>query len=578
MIWNSTVFDLAASRNRRCRPSQFYHSSSLESGPQATHHPPPPAQRTTEKTKDQHVKKKKPTWTFPQTLVEHPAIPYLYGQESRFKNTQIHEKTWTTTLVAWVLMVITAAVLAEICSALPLSGSIYIWASESAGKKYARLVGYIVAWWACTAWMTFVASVCQTTANFLLSLFTLYSSSLTSTFPEGTLTTDNVKFRAVQWALAEGILVCCVAMNYLPQRLYKWVFRGSMGLMMVDALLNLIWLPIGVHNSYGFRSAREVFLAYNNGTGAPQGWNYMLGFIFGSASVIGFDAAGHISEETHNASTRSARGILLSALASGFSQFILSILFLFCLPPLDVYTAFGAQQPFVQVYDLALGRGGAVFMTSLATLGLMLNCSITIVASSRLVFAVARDGVLPFSSWVGRVTEDGRPKNAVTVIALFAGLLLCTILPSGAAFTSLISAAATPTISAYVLIAFCRLFVTPDGFKNSKMGLGGLAKPFYVITIVWNLVLFAVLISPFYLPTSASIFNYSIVIWGAVTIFGFISWLVTSPETWLHQERVERMKEAAGGGGGEEEKRSRFGEVQEGKKDVVGENVGIGGA
>ncbi|WVQ73595.1 hypothetical protein IAR50_003174 [Cryptococcus sp. DSM 104548] len=482
---------------------------------------------------------------------------------------------WTTTLVAWVLMVITAAVLAEICSALPLSGSIYIWASESAGKKHARLVGYIVAWWACTAWMTFVASVCQTTSNFLLSLFTLYSSSstLTSTFPEGSLTTDNVKFRAVQWAMAEGILVCCVAMNYLPQRSYKWVFRGSIGLMMVDALLNLIWLPIGVHNTYGFRTAQEVFLAYNNGTGAPQGWNYILGFLYGSASVVGFDAAGHISEETHNASTRSARGILLSAIASGFSQFCLSILFLFCLPPLDVYTTFEAQQPFVQVYDLALGRGGAVFMTSLATLGLMLNCSITIVASSRLVFAVARDGVLPFSGWVGRVTEDGRPKNAVTVIAVFAGLLLCTILPSGVAFTSLVSAAATPTISAYIMIAFCRLFITPNSFKNSKFGLGGLAKPFYAITIVWNLLLFAVLISPFYFPTSASTFNYSIVIWGAVTIFGFISWLVTSPETWLHQERVDKMKDAASG----EEKKSRFGEQKKvEKKDVGRDGIEIG--
>ncbi len=36
-------------------------------------------------------------------------------------------------------MFIAAAVLAKICSALPLSGSIYIWAAESAGPKYAVL-------------------------------------------------------------------------------------------------------------------------------------------------------------------------------------------------------------------------------------------------------------------------------------------------------------------------------------------------------------------------------------------------------------------------------------------------------
>ena len=58
-------------------------------------------------------------------------------------------------------MMVTAAILAEICSALPLSGSIYIWAAESAGPKYARFFGFVVAWWSCTAWMTFTAGNCQ---------------------------------------------------------------------------------------------------------------------------------------------------------------------------------------------------------------------------------------------------------------------------------------------------------------------------------------------------------------------------------------------------------------------------------
>ena len=68
---------------------------------------------------------------------------------------------WSSYLITLVFMWITAAVLAEICSALPLSGSIYIWAAESAGPKYARFFGFIVAWWSCTAWMTFAAGNCQ---------------------------------------------------------------------------------------------------------------------------------------------------------------------------------------------------------------------------------------------------------------------------------------------------------------------------------------------------------------------------------------------------------------------------------
>jgi hypothetical protein len=64
-------------------------------------------------------------------------------------------------VVAVVFMFMNAAVLAELCSALPVSGSIYIWAAQSAGPKYARFVGFIVAWWSCTAWMIFTANVSQ---------------------------------------------------------------------------------------------------------------------------------------------------------------------------------------------------------------------------------------------------------------------------------------------------------------------------------------------------------------------------------------------------------------------------------
>lgn len=58
-------------------------------------------------------------------------------------------------------MFITAAVLAEICSALPLSGSIYIWAAEAAGPKYGRFIAFVVSFWTATAWMTFAAGNCQ---------------------------------------------------------------------------------------------------------------------------------------------------------------------------------------------------------------------------------------------------------------------------------------------------------------------------------------------------------------------------------------------------------------------------------
>ena len=50
----------------------------------------------------------------------------------------------------------------------------------------------------------------------------------------------------------------------------------------------------------------------------------------------------------------------------------LLFLFLVCSPDLDTLFGFGAPQPFVEIYALALGRGGQLVMTIIAVLGLLI--------------------------------------------------------------------------------------------------------------------------------------------------------------------------------------------------------------
>lgn len=94
----------------------------------------------------------------------------------------------------------------------------------------------------------------QTTANYIVSQLAIWEVD----FPGG-VGNDNIKWRALIWAVSEGVLFCSIAINYLPPKWYSAVFRISVALYMVDFLLCLIWLPIGVSRTYGFRSAKEVF-------------------------------------------------------------------------------------------------------------------------------------------------------------------------------------------------------------------------------------------------------------------------------------------------------------------------------
>jgi translation initiation factor 5B len=77
-------------------------------------------------------------------------------------------------------------------------------------------------------------------------------------FPGG-LGNQNIKWRALIWAISEGMLIIAVAINYLPPRIYSAIFKFGIAIMMLDFFLSLIWLPIGVSRTYGFRSAKEVF-------------------------------------------------------------------------------------------------------------------------------------------------------------------------------------------------------------------------------------------------------------------------------------------------------------------------------
>ncbi|KAK2462759.1 hypothetical protein APHAL10511_005277 [Amanita phalloides] len=446
---------------------------------------------------------------------------------------------WSSYVVTLIFMIMTAMVLAEICSALPLSGSIYIWAAGSAGPKYARFFGFLVAWWSCTSWIIGTATCCQIAATYIVSIPDVWESH----FPGG-IDNSNIKWRATVWAVSEALLLVSVAINHLPPKLYSFIFKLSVVLLLVDFLLCLIWLPIGASRTYGLRSAKEVFTQTYNGTGASAGWNWVLSFLFTFDAMIGFDASGHIAEETKNARIVAGKGLLSSAVVTGFLGFATTILYLFCIPDLDTLFKLNAPQPFVVVYDMALGRAGCIFMTIIAVLGMLLTVCTVLVASSRLIFAIARDGVLPLSNWLSQVDASRQPRNAVNFASILAALVLCVILPSQAAFSSLVSASAVPLIAGYGLIALLRLTMTPNGFKKSYFYLGRHRRLFYIAAVLFNAIGIAATISPFTFPVTASTLNFACVIFGSVTIFGILSWYFTPEERWLPRDKLAQALES----------------------------------
>ena len=110
--------------------------------------------------------------TFSTGIAAGGNLAYWYVDVSIYAFFSVHRLTRARTsfLVTMVFTFISAAVVAEICSSLPLSGSIYLWAAEAGGPRWGRLFGFVVAWWSTTAWTTFCASNTQGAVNYMLSV------------------------------------------------------------------------------------------------------------------------------------------------------------------------------------------------------------------------------------------------------------------------------------------------------------------------------------------------------------------------------------------------------------------------
>ncbi|KAG4305726.1 hypothetical protein PORY_000636 [Pneumocystis oryctolagi] len=430
---------------------------------------------------------------------------------------------WITYIVSFFFMSITAAVMAESCSALPVSGSLYLWASEYAKPKYARLVGFVVAWWSVSAWTTFIAGNTQSAANFILSELAVFHVN----FPTST---TFFKFRIVQWFLSEVLLVFSVSFNYLKPRLFKYVLRISSLVIILDFFLNVIWLPIGVSKTYGFQNI-SFFIKTYNGTGAVPVWNWCLSFLSTASLVVGFDAPGHIAEETKNASLNAARNVFTSAFLTGLLGLPCVFLFLFCSPKLNDLFSLDAPQPFVQLYVMALGKKVHIVLNFFAVFGHILNTTMAILVSSRLVYSIARDGVLFLSNWASKVDAECQPRNSVTLIWISSSIILCIIPFSQVAFTSFISAMTLPTVSANLLVL--RLSCKTDKHLQVKWSLGIVSRPFQVIAFVWCVFVMIVLSSPYQFPLSSLTFNYAPVMLVIITCCSLLMWWKTPKDAWL---------------------------------------------
>lgn len=104
-----------------------------------------------------------------------------------------------------------------------------------------------------------------------------------------------------------------------------------------------------------------------------------------------------MAEETHNAAVRGPMAIRWAVTISGALGLILNLTFCFCITDLDAVVGTRTGLPAAQIFLNAGGQvGGTVMWFFVILVQFFTGCS-AMLADTRMAYAFARDGALPFS-------------------------------------------------------------------------------------------------------------------------------------------------------------------------------------
>jgi amino acid transporter len=306
-----------------------------------------------------------------------------------------------------------AATMGQLASTFPTAGGLYHWAAILGGRGW----GWATAWFNLAGLVTVLAAINVGTYRFAMASLGF-----------GTLPAElDLAAQAIGVILIAGSQA---AVNHLgigaTARLTD--FSGNWILLVSAALTaGLLAFAPGVDPS------RLLTFANYSGSAGGGVWPeteglvllFALGALLPAYTITGFDASAHASEETVGASASVPRGIVRSVLVSGVAGWVLLCAAVLAAPSLSGAAAQG-EGAFLWIVRGVLPRSLAVLLCAGIVLAQYLAGLATVTSASRMAYAFARDGGLPFSTAVRWVCPRRR-SPAVAIWAVAAVSVLFTL-------------------------------------------------------------------------------------------------------------------------------------------------------
>jgi urea carboxylase system permease len=190
-------------------------------------------------------------------------------------------------------------------------------------------------------------------------------------------------------------------------------------------------------------------------TGAAPGGAYIGAFIVSALMaayvMVGFDSAGELSEETRAPRRTAPRAIITALTVSAIGGGLLLLAGIMAAPSLTNGKLGTEGLPYVLTSQLG-SVTGKVFLTAVAIA--ITVCTLAIqTAATRMMFSMARDGALPFSARLARVSPaTGTPILPTILVGVLAAALLLVNVGEASLFTALTSVCIVMLYGAYLMV------------------------------------------------------------------------------------------------------------------------------
>lgn len=194
-------------------------------------------------------------------------------------------------------------------------------------------------------------------------------------------------------------------------------------------------------------------------------------------TIKGYDGAIHLMEEMDNPATGVPTAMIGAIAINGFLGFSFILAVLFCMADLNSVVSTTTGFPIIQVfYDATRSISAASALTSLLIVMAGLATIPLIASASRILWAFARDGGLPFHKSLSRLDHKrGIPTVAILTTTTLLALLGLLNVASTTAFNSILSLAVVALHISYlfpVILMVYRRLSTPQELIFGPFRLG----------------------------------------------------------------------------------------------------------